>query len=425
MRRVQAIVLPLIAVFASPLTAAPATCPAGQVVVNAAVRKAIEGAAAALDDNTIPSDRQVAAPSSASGSPTLVDHASFPAVLGAALNDRLVTTGDRSATVDLNFFAFETLAHPDYLSSQSKYQEHTIARKFGGSITFGGTGDKFDRNGDGRVDDPLMAKNLGDIIDYELRFRLSRSTDRREPYNAGLLVNAIDPGDTEILNRFNAFLKGHREEIEAMSDTTGCAPEGLVKALLDRSSQDFSSIGAAIVEANHKLQTAVDTIDRRPVWSIVAGGSERRQQFGANSVKLGIRAELFKSKGHENTFNLDWLRRQSLLGMPEMKTLKGSFQHTYTWKKGSTIAPEGIDISASASFEHTQNVPDVKHPDIFKVNAKLEYPLTKAIKIPISISWANHTDLLTDEHNVRGHVGFTVDFSKLTKPDNDTLPSSP
>jgi len=417
--RTQAIILLMMAVGASPLAAAPATCQGGKVVVNDAVRKAIKDAVAALDDSTIPSDRQVAAPSSAGGSPTLVDHASFPAVLGAALNDGLVTTSDRSATVDLNLFAFEALAHPAYLSSQSEYQEHSTARKFGGSITFGGKGDKFDRNGDGKVDDPLMANDLGDIIDYELRFRLSKSTDRREKYNAEDFNEAIKSADEEISQRFHDFQVLNAKEITAMSDEIGCAPENQVKAFLDRSSQDLSNIGTAIVGANRDLQTAVDTIDRRPVWSIVAGGSERRQQFGPNSVKLGLRAELFKSKGHENTFNLDWSRKQALLGMREMKTLKGSFQHTYTWKKGSSVAPDGIDISASAAFEHTQNVPDTKHPDTFKVNAKLEYPLTKAIKIPISISWANHTDLLTDEHDVRGHVGFTVDFSKLTKPAND------
>ncbi len=411
----------MIAVSASPLVAAPTTCPDGKLAVDDTLFKALKDATAALDNSTIPSDRQVAAPSTASGSPTLVDHASFPAVLGAALNDDLVTTNDRSATVDLNLFAFETLTHSDYLSSQSKYQEHTTARKFGGSITFGGTGDKFDRNGDGKVDDPLIAKDLGDIIDYELRFRLSRSTDRREKYNAEALITAITVVDAELLLQFHNFRMLHANEIKNMMDEAGCAPEGDVKALLDRWKQDLSEVGASIIEANRDLQMAVDKIDLRPVWSIVAGGSERRQQFGANSVKLGIRAELFKSKGHENTLNLDWLRKQSLFGMPEMKTLKGSFQHTYTWKKGSTVAPDGIDISASASFEHTQNVPDVKHPDIFKVNAKLEYPLTKAIKIPISISWANHTDLLTDEHDIRGHVGFTVDFSKLTKPANDTV----
>jgi hypothetical protein len=38
------------------------------------------------------------------------------------------------------------------------------------------------------------------------------------------------------------------------------------------------------------------------------------------------------------------------------------------------------------------------------------------MKIPFSLTWANHDDLLTGEKNIRGHIGFTIDLSKLAKP---------
>ncbi|HXO18947.1 MAG TPA: hypothetical protein VOA87_03375 [Thermoanaerobaculia bacterium] len=405
----RAVILLVIMIGTTPLAATAAKCPDGKVAFRDAIQAAIRDSTAALDDSTVPSDRQVAAPSSASGGSALVDHASFPAILGSALNDGLVTTGDRSATVDLNLFAFETLIHPDYLSSQSEYQKHSTVRKFGGSITLGGTGDRL-----GKTDPPVMAKDLGDIIDYELRYRLTKSTDRREGYNATRLVKAVMSSDQEILKQFGDFHTRHFTQIKDMSDTSGCVPETEMKTFLDESRQELSEIGAEIAKANDELQKAVNDIDGRPVWSIVAGGSQRRQQFGPNSFRLGLRAELFKTTGHENTFNLDWSRKQPLLSMAAMTTLKGSFQHTYVWK--SKVAPDGIDISVSASFEHNQNVPDALHPDIFQANAKLEYSLSKSVKIPISISWANHADLLTNEHNISGHFGFTVDFSKLAKP---------
>ena len=53
--------------------------------------------------------------------------------------------------------------------------------------------------------------------------------------------------------------------------------------------------------------------------------------------------------------------------------------------------------------------------DIFKAQFKLKVPLPRpfaGITLPISITLANRTELI-DESEVRGQVGFTVDFSKL------------
>ncbi|HEY0780815.1 MAG TPA: hypothetical protein VGE98_00045 [Thermoanaerobaculia bacterium] len=413
--RTRALLFLVLATATGPLFA-EATCPDGKVFVLPAIRQAIKEGVAAFDRKFAPSDTQVDAPASASDGLTLVDHASFPAVIGAALNDGLASTGDRSATINLNLFAFATLLHPSYLSSQEEYEKHTLARKFGGSITFGGTGASFDRNGDGKPDDALKASDLGDIIDYELRFRISKSTDRREGYNADLLRSAINPDDEKTSQLFHDFQRAHLSEITGMSDDIGCAKTSDVKDLLDHTRKEIDAIGTSIGEANQKLKDAAEAITKRHVWSIVAGGSQRRQQFGPNTFRIGLRGELGKTSKHANTFNLDWTRTQAVLSLPEFETVKGAYQHTYLWQKGSRLAPDGIDVAVSASFEHNQKAQGVTHPDIFKANAKLEYPLTDAVKIPLSISWANHADLLKSEHEVRGHFGLTVDFSKLTKP---------
>jgi hypothetical protein len=54
-------------------------------------------------------------------------------------------------------------------------------------------------------------------------------------------------------------------------------------------------------------------------------------------------------------------------------------------------------------------------PDIAKVQVKLTLPLPgplAALKIPVSVTLANRTELI-DEKEIRGNVGFTVDFSKI------------
>jgi hypothetical protein len=55
--------------------------------------------------------------------------------------------------------------------------------------------------------------------------------------------------------------------------------------------------------------------------------------------------------------------------------------------------------------------------DIFKAQVKLKVPLPRpfeGVSLPISITLANRTELI-DESDVRGQVGFTVDFSKLQR----------
>jgi hypothetical protein len=56
------------------------------------------------------------------------------------------------------------------------------------------------------------------------------------------------------------------------------------------------------------------------------------------------------------------------------------------------------------------------HDTIAKLNAKLELHLTNNIKIPLSVTWANHSDLLTDEHDIRGHIGFSIDLTNALAP---------
>jgi hypothetical protein len=49
------------------------------------------------------------------------------------------------------------------------------------------------------------------------------------------------------------------------------------------------------------------------------------------------------------------------------------------------------------------------------VNTKLEIPIVKGVKLPISVTWADHKDLLTDEDEVVGHFALSIDFSELRK----------
>lgn len=74
-----------------------------------------------------------------------------------------------------------------------------------------------------------------------------------------------------------------------------------------------------------------------------------------------------------------------------------------------TKSPLVISISGASKWN-----PDAL--DIHKFQAKLTLPLPgplNGLSLPISVTVANRTELI-DEREVRGQVGFTIDFSKLT-----------
>jgi len=373
-----------------------------------------------LDDKTIPSDRQVVAPSASSSGTTLVDHASFPTLLGAALDQGLITSGDHMATLSLNLFAFESLYDSTYLTSQTKYEMHETARKFGGALTLGGKGEGFDGKGN-KLDQPAQASELGDIVDLELRYRFWGSTDRRDPKNYNEIFDAVGPAFRDVAGLSAAFFNKNAKEISAVSKLNGgCPSPADVKAFLSAHADEISKVGAAMGDTKEALDEAGARIDKHWVWSFVVGGTERKQPFGTNSYRAGLHVDLGKTAGHQNTLNLDYSRHQAFPNGQRPTVAKLAFEHSYLWKKGSRFAPDGIDISSSFSAENDRDVADAKHPSNVKANVKLEYPISKTAKIPISISWANHRDLLTGEKSIRGHIGFTFDFSKLTTPVNDT-----
>ena len=120
---------------------------------------------------------------------------------------------------------------------------------------------------------------------------------------------------------------------------------------------------------------------------------------------------------HELSFNLEHSETEGLMGAPDPVMTKRSLEGAFRWLEGRPTLEDkgGVRVSISGAYEIFDDVPDALHTTNAKLNAKLEYPLTKAVKLPISVTWANHADLLTDEDEVRAHVGFTIDTPALKK----------
>src|SRR6185369_5584738 len=153
---------------------------------------------------------------------------------------------------------------------------------------------------------------------------------------------------------------------------------------------------------------ATQELEKQKLVTLAVGGVRQNERLGPNSLKLALRGELYNT-----TFNLEWRRSETLASGARPSVFKGSWEQSWDALKGSRFAPLGINVSVSASWEQYRDVPAAQHDSVAKVNAKLEFHLAKGVDFPVSVTWANHKDLVTGEKEVRGHVGFTVDWSKL------------
>jgi hypothetical protein len=357
--------------------------------------------------------RQVAAPAKDGDTTSLINGASFPELLGLAFENGLVNTAQGVTTLDLNLFGFVALASPKVLDKDSEYRRQIFERlrRLGGSVSFGGMGDSFDRNGDGVADPAIDAKSPSDIVNWEVRWRLVGSRDRRESINVEKIFGEAQADFDTTSRQFLDFFAGHAKDLEQLQSANGCFPV----EKLNQFAQNHINELRAIVASNARLQKAINTanteIDRSRVLTIALGGVDRRKQFGPTKRTLSLRFAQGIFSGQDFTANLDYSHIHGLNG-----DLMQSWKLGAAWSilvlKG--LQKDGVKLSLSAADEYYRNVP-MTHDSIVKLNAKLDFPVSKGIKIPLSFTWANHRDLLTSEHEMRGHIGFTVDLSEFEK----------
>lgn len=413
----------LLSIGTSALYAQSPTCNKGFITLDEAVENAKKHAWMALSSTeplNAPSAVQNAAPSS-QGSATVVDRAGFSNLLSLALDNNLISSKDGAYTINLSPFALVGLARPQVLFDQEEYSSpmSTALRRFGATVSFGGKGESFDRDGDGKNDPALEAKNLGDIFTWEARLRLIGSRDRRERFDTfdKLVGKAFsDALDAEALLRI--MIGDDALNTARQTDNQNCFQQDSLNSILAKPENRESLAAAAQADQEIKKDSdaALKEIDNSFILTFVASGTERRKDFGTDKKNFALRSSFGNpKKNHTQNINLEWFKTNGLLGKEDVEGGKLGYEYSFLWLKNTSVSKGGIDVGLSGSYEKLKKAPIGMHDDNSKVNLKLSFPITDGVTVPISVTWANHTDLLTDtEKEISGHVGFTIDLSKLT-----------
>jgi hypothetical protein len=368
-----------------------------------------------------PESKQVSAPASSGASTSLVNGASFPELLGLAFDQGLVSSANGATTVDLNLFGFKALVRPEILDLQSEYQKDQFLRRWGGTLALGGKGESFDRDGDGTADPALDATSLGDNVVWEVRYRFAGSRDRRDDMNVAKLFQKAGEPFINFVTLSNDFMNAHSSEFNAMIEG-GCFNRKKVEQFLNRPeiAADIEKLAESNLQTTDVYDTVSQEIDNSPIWTLVAGGTRRKEELGPDKRMAALRGSL-----RNFTLNLEWSRINGFRGTRDQTLWKGGFEYSRLFLQGSGFTPalnkSGVELSLSGAYEKYQDVPTAGHDTIGKLNVKLEIPVMEGVKLPLSITWANHKDLLDARNEIQGHFGFAVDLTQLRKLGRDVL----
>jgi hypothetical protein len=287
------------------------------------------------------------------------------------------------------------------------------SRRLGGQVAFGGKGESFDRDGDGTADEALVAKNPNDIVTWEVKYQFG-SRDRRDPQIYKKYLNAVSAHAAANNAAFARAVSALQQALTGKPvDGNGCFDPGDIQNALQAPAVDSAVKELAASDAAlRQFQADFEDVDDNPILTLVYGGTERKEEFGADKRSLALRGA-FTKLGGTNSVELSWSEVESLLGADNAVTWKLGYDYSRNFLKGSALLKDGVTLAVAGSYEVLRDVPMAKHDTNGKLNAKLSIPLMRGVEIPISVTWANHKDLLTDEDEVRGHIGFMVDYSKV------------
>lgn len=359
--------------------------------------------------STAPSAVQLTAPSALRSGPTVADSPASPSLLGLAFGSNVLSSSEGVLTLTLK---------------PRPQDEEGVSV----ALSSGGMGLKFDRDGDGTADEAQKAQDADDIFGWEVRWQFG-SRDRQQLRNWSEFSKQTGDGKFLADKAFQSLLRALTQNLSDMGGDTRLAiwnESGGISCRFWRAwlrSPEVLPLVRAVALADKRVQDdvrkALQKIDRKHIITLFAGGVEREPEFGPDELRGGMRAvwNVGEKVSTDLTMNVDWTRRDGLPAFDDAESWRLALGGTWLLGRGETLEDRpGFDLTLAASYEMFDNVPTATHDEVGKVNLKVEIPLSDGLKLPLSLTWANHADLLEEEDELSAHVGFTFNFQDLLKP---------
>ena len=355
-----------------------------------------------------PDSKQPEVASSSSVSPALVDRAGFTSLLSAALDGALGAGGnDQAITLQLNLFGLVAAKDSTVLDSPTRYAQYSAIRRLAVAVTLGGKADEGSVAASGTTDSSRR-KNITDIVHFQGKYRILGSRDRRDHWS----------GDGGYMKTMSAHQDAAMKSFEPLF--TAPQPEELSKpGVTEKLKFDYwlaylnhhPGVAAAMKDAVHAYNKELDglneRIDNSFLLTLQVTGDVRSKDNGQDKLVVELIGES-ATGGIDFTGNLSYMFAERDGGQRDAEAKLAAGVATKLLR-ASAVSREGIDLS----FNLAGQVRNHGRGDIFSLNTKLDFPLANGLKIPLSLTWANRSDLVK-EKIVRGNFGLSYDLSALT-----------
>lgn len=354
------------------------------------------------------------APTAGTSSTAVIDSAQRPNWFAMALQQGLVKENDAGAiSFSVAPFAWATaLRPPEFFDTQTNYEAYANSRRLTGTVSFGGKGDAIE-NSDGTTQDAETARKLSDSVALEIQYRFFGSRDRRDYFARPKVVgSAHDFVDALVSSRIGTdivapvFRKGGEN---FFLDEETC--DRLAQSIMAH--PDFGLVRDAYANVEKSIDEEIYAEDGGWVWSVAAVALERKSYLGPDKWTLALRGIKGLDDNHFD-FNFEAGRIESLDAVsPDIDTAKLAVSYTRPTLSFLDVGAGNPRFTAALNAEYFRHAPSSAPANVATLGLEWVFPLTDGVSIPFSISWANHTALISDRDEVIGHIGINLDLDGI------------
>jgi hypothetical protein len=397
-------------------------------------------------------DKQIGATASASGSTSAVDKAGLPSLLGIAIDHGAINQNISGSTLTLSSSGYGVLASLKGDTAQT-YHDFSVYTRLGVTASY----DLQNQN------DPLASVKRKQLSEWSAKLRLLGDHSPRSPEASQAFVNQVLPVLQDKANALTKALAGILGDARARpivtfssetnkqinqyldsADFNGSGAEqkitgiitdavqqyiysqwnvmGLTAAdqqLLSNFLTSYKSATDGYVKSANAFDTALAALANKPTLTL-AYANER----GSGTPNYSVAKLLFEVKPQQS-LQIDANASGSFYGNPDKSKNEQTFrdftaalglQQDFGRSPFLTDKTDKSQITFSLSgryerLQENQHIPG-KKADLAVANLKLEIPIGAGISLPLSMTYANATELIK-EHEVRGNFGITFDLDKL------------
>jgi hypothetical protein len=370
---------------------------------------------------SVPKETHVEAPSSLPGSTALVEKAGHPDIVSLALGlagaGGKGAAGDTATSMTVSAFAIRSSVSGENPMNPRVYGRLRNWRRLSFTVGRSGAGDDI---ADGRVFGvKALLIDQRDVSDASNRQRLDDVAAALRPlgdvsgkaygtalrFVAGELGGAKEPRDVASFGQDQLGLLKYEETLARLSEEQLAALDTL---LMEHA--------LAIETARTEIADVIRRIRGAPQLAVTYQ-AVTRPQGAEDEHHFGVLFDVAMATRLRASVNGAYVRTDSQF-VEDANVVRVGGELQFDLQQVATlqkvIERRGRDPLTVSVAGLGEWYPDDR-PDISRLQVKLTVPLPgplAGLKIPISLTFANRTELI-DESEMRGNVGFTLDFSKL------------